>query len=121
MIAHLARANPQWRTVGPDTPALFVCQGHQAYISPSWHAAKAEHGRVVPTWNYTAVELRGTINIFHDPDRLLEAVSLLTHQHENDRDKPWAPTDAPPDYISGQLRGIVGIDIGSTPPPAKPS
>lgn len=111
VIAHLARANPHWRSVEPNNPALFVCQGHQAYVSPSWYAAKAEHGRVVPTWNYTAVELRGTINVFDDPDRLHEAVSLLTHQHESGRDEPWAPTDAPTEYITAQLRGIVGIEM----------
>src|SRR5438128_1296291 len=74
VIAHLAKANPHWRTVETDTPALFVCQGHQAYISPSWYAAKADHGRVVPTWNYSAVELRGTVSVFHDEHRLREAV-----------------------------------------------
>ena len=111
VIAHLAKANPHWRTVEPDTPALFVCQGHQAYVSPSWYAAKAEHGRVVPTWNYSAVELRGTVNVFDDADRLREAVSLLTYHHESGRDEPWAVTDAPAEYISGQLRGIVGIEM----------
>jgi transcriptional regulator len=35
VIAHLAKANPHWLTVEPDTPALFVCQGHQAYVSPT--------------------------------------------------------------------------------------
>ena len=111
VIAHLAKANPHWRDIGPDAPALFVCQGNQAYVSPSWHAAKAEHGRVVPTWNYSAVELRGTVNVFHDADRVHEAVSLLTHHHEDGRDEPWAVTDAPADYISGQLRGIVGLEM----------
>ena len=111
VIAHLAKANPHWRDIGPNAPALFVCQGNQAYVSPSWYAAKAEHGRVVPTWNYSAVELRGTVNVFHDADRVHEAVSLLTHHHEDGRDEPWAVTDAPADYISGQLRGIVGLEM----------
>jgi transcriptional regulator len=109
VIAHLAKANPHWRAIEPDTPALFVCQGHQAYISPSWYAAKAEHGRVVPTWNYSAVELKGTVTVFHDPDHLREAVTLLTDHHERRREHPWAVTDAPAAYIRGQLRGIVGI------------
>jgi transcriptional regulator len=53
VIAHMARANPHWSQIGDDAPALLVCGGPQAYISPSWYAAKAEHGRVVPTWNST--------------------------------------------------------------------
>lgn len=111
VIAHLAKTNPHWRTIGPDTPALFVCQGTQAYISPSWYPAKAEHGRVVPTWNYSAVELKGTVSIFDDPDRLRDAVTHLTDRHENHRDQPWNVADAPQDYINGQLRGIVGIEM----------
>lgn len=111
VIAHLAKPNPQWRSLKPDSPALFVCQGNQAYISPTWYAAKAEHGRVVPTWNYSAVELRGTVNVFDDIDRLLEAVTVLTHQHESGRAEPWHPTDAPPEYLRAQLRGIVGIEM----------
>jgi len=111
VIAHLAKANPHWRTLEPDAPALFVCQGPQAYLSPSWYATKAEHGRVVPTWNYSAVELRGTVSVFHDTDRLLKAVTVLTDQHETGRDQPWAVTDAPASYITGQLRGIVGIEM----------
>lgn len=111
VIAHLAKANPHARAIGPDTPAIFVCQGPQAYISPSWYASKAEHGRVVPTWNYSAVELRGTVNAFDDIDRLHEAVTLLTRHHEQGRDEPWAATDAPLDYLSGQLRGIIGIEM----------
>ncbi len=111
VIAHMAKANPHWRTITAGSPALLVCQGNQAYISPSWYASKADHGRVVPTWNYSAVELRGTVSVFDDSDDLRAAVTALTDLHEGGRDQPWATTDAPPDYISGQLRGIVGIEM----------
>jgi transcriptional regulator len=63
IVAHMARANPQWKTIAADGPALLICSGPQAYISPSWYAAKAEHGRVVPTWNYSAVHLYGTVRV----------------------------------------------------------
>lgn len=111
VIAHLARANPHAHDIGPNTPALFVCQGHQAYISPSWYATKAENGRVVPTWNYSAVELRGTVTLFDDADELRNAVTLLTGRHEGGREHPWAVADAPEQYIEGQLRGIVGLEM----------
>jgi transcriptional regulator len=55
VVAHMARANPQWKTITADSPVLLICSGAEAYVSPSWYAAKAEHGRVVPTWNYSAV------------------------------------------------------------------
>ena len=111
VIAHFARANPHWRTIGDDAPVLLVCAGPQAYISPTWSAAKAEHGRVVPTWNYSAVHLTGRIRVHHDVEWLRAAVTTLTDQHEADRADRWQVTDAPAAFIDGQLRGIVGVEI----------
>ena len=111
VIAHFARANPHWQTIGQDVPALLVCAGAQAYISPSWYAAKDEHGRVVPTWNYSAVHLTGRVRIHDDVAWLRHAVTMLTDHHEIGRDARWRVTDAPPAYIDGQLRGIVGVEI----------
>ena len=111
VIAHMARANPQWRAIDNDSPALLICAGDQAYISPSWYAAKAEHGRVVPTWNYSAVHLTGTARVHDEPGWVRTAVERLTVAHESGRAQPWQVTDAPENYINGQLRGIVGIEI----------
>ena len=77
VLAHMARANPQWKTIKPDSPALLICSGPEAYISPSWYAAKAEHGRVVPTWNYSAVHLSSTVRVHEDRDRLRAVVTRL--------------------------------------------
>jgi transcriptional regulator len=55
---HVARANPLWRHAG--AAALVVFQGPEAYVSPNWYPSKREHGKVVPTWNYTMVQARGT-------------------------------------------------------------
>jgi transcriptional regulator len=114
VIAHMARANPHWQQIGDDAPVLLVCGGPQAYISPSWYAAKAEHGRVVPTWNYSAVHLTGTVRVHEDPAWLREAVAELVERHEGGREVPWAVTDAPGPYIAGQLRGIVGLQVRVT-------
>ncbi len=111
VIAHVARGNPQWKTLAPDDPALLICAGPDAYISPSWYASKAEHGRVVPTWNYSAVHLTGTVRVHGDRDWLRDAVSRLTSAHEDDRPQPWRLADAPANYIAGQLGGIVGLEI----------
>lgn len=111
VIAHLARANPHWRQIAPDTPALFICGGPQAYISPSWYAAKAEHGRVVPTWNYSAVHLSGTVRIHDDVEWLRAVVVDLVERHESAREMPWHVTDAPEQYVDGQLRGIIGVEM----------
>jgi transcriptional regulator len=111
VIAHMARANPHWRQIGPDAPALFICGGPQAYISPSWYAAKTEHGRVVPTWNYSAVHLSGTVCIHDDVEWLRAVVVDLVDRHESAREVPWHVTDAPEQYVDGQLRGIVGVEM----------
>ena len=109
--AHVARANPLWRETRSDVETLVVFQGAQAYISPSWYPAKAEHGKVVPTWNYVTVQARGTLRAIDDAQWLRAFVSRLTQHHEATQAKPWAVTDAPPDYIDSMLRAIVGIEI----------
>lgn len=108
LYAHLARPNPQWQAevVGHG---LAVFMGPDAYVTPSWYAAKAEHGKVVPTWNYAAVHASGPVEFFDDADRLLDVVSRLTALHESSRKSPWTVTDAPESYIKAQLRGIIGI------------
>jgi transcriptional regulator len=111
VIAHIAKANPQWKRIDPDARALLIVPGPEAYISPSWYAAKAEHGKVVPTWNYTAVHLSGTVRVHEEAEWVRRAVTELTDTHEQGREHPWQVTDAPSAFIDGQLRGIVGLEI----------
>jgi transcriptional regulator len=108
LYAHLARPNPQWKTPSIG-PALAIFMGPDAYVTPSWYASKAEHGKVVPTWNYESVQASGPVEFFEDTDRLLDVVARLTRRHEEDRAPPWAVSDAPENFIAGQLRGIIGL------------
>jgi transcriptional regulator len=114
VFAHMAIANGHWRAIDPEHPVLLIFGGNDAYVSPSWYAAKAEHGKVVPTWNYSAVHLAGTVRVHQDPAWLLEVVTELTERHEASRRTPWRVSDAPDAYIAGQLRGIVGLEISVT-------
>jgi transcriptional regulator len=108
LYGHLARANPQWQSsVAEDGMALFM--GPNAYVTPSWYPTKAATGKVVPTWNYVAVEAHGPVEFFDDPERLRDVVTRLTAIYEEPRDRPWAVSDAPSDYVKSQLRGIIGI------------
>src|SRR5690242_4048306 len=77
LVMHLARANPHWRAVplDGDVPALAVVTDAEAYVSPAWYATKEEHGRVVPTWNYSAVHLTGRVRRHEDPEWLRRAVT----------------------------------------------
>ena len=109
--AHFARANEHWRRITTGSPALVVVSAADAYVSPGWYASKAEHGRVVPTWNYSAVHLRGQVTVHDDVEWVRTLVTDLTTLHESHRDHPWAVTDAPARYVEGQLRAVVGVEV----------
>jgi transcriptional regulator len=111
LIGHFAKANPHARSADPSVQTLVIFQGPDGYITPSYYATKREHGKVVPTWNYTAIHAYGTLEVFDDPARLLAVVTRLTNRHEAGRAQPWAVSDAPDDFIQGMLRGIVGISL----------
>lgn len=111
LYGHLARANPQWREAAPGVEALAIFMGPDAYVTPAWYEAKAETGKVVPTWNYETVQARGPAEFFDDPDRLRAVVTRLTDRHEAARDDPWAVADAPEPFVRAQLRGIVGLRL----------
>jgi transcriptional regulator len=109
--AHVARANPVWKEARSDRDSLVVFQGPQGYISPAWYPSKAEHGKVVPTWNYVTVQARGTLRAIDDAAWVHAFVTRLTTAHEAVQAKPWAVTDAPPDFVDTMTRAIVGIEI----------
>lgn len=106
---HIARANPQWKRGGGK--GLIVLGGAEAYVSPGWYPSKAEHGKVVPTWNYEAVHLSGDVEWFDDAARLEAVVRDLTDFYEQGRAAPWALSDAPRPYVDALLRGIVGVTL----------
>ncbi|MBI6975323.1 MULTISPECIES: FMN-binding negative transcriptional regulator [Pseudomonas] len=111
LYGHLAKANPQWRELQNGSEALVIFAGAEAYISPAFYPAKAEHGKVVPTWNYIAVHAYGKPEVFSDDERLLKVVTALTDRHESGRAQPWRVSDAPADYIDGMLKAIVGFAL----------
>jgi len=116
---HVARANPMWRMAGAERPegvaVLAVFHGPQAYVTPSWYPSKAEHGKVVPTWNYVVVHARGRLRVV-DADLvwLRAQLDAITGQQEAPRARPWAVGDAPADYIERMQAAIVGIEIEVT-------
>jgi transcriptional regulator len=110
LVGHVARNNQQWR-VATQGESLVIVRGPDAYITPSWYAAKREHGRVVPTWNYITAHVYGRLLIHDDVEWLEALVRRLTARHEAARTEPWSIDDAPPDYFAGQLRAIVGVEL----------
>ncbi|HEY4349008.1 MAG TPA: FMN-binding negative transcriptional regulator [Gaiellaceae bacterium] len=110
LLGHVARKNDQW-TRPARGEALVIAHGVDAYVSPSWYATKAEHGRVVPTWDYTTAHVYGDLSVHDDPAWVDDVVRRLTARHESDRDHPWSVDDAPAKFHAGQLRAIVGIEL----------
>ena len=108
---HVARANPQWREHDAARDALVVFQGVDHYITPSWYETKCETGKVVPTWNYAIVQAWGRLRVVEDREWLARQIVALTGAQEAARDEPWAVADAPPAFVEGQLKGIVGVEI----------
>ncbi|MBY0531468.1 MAG: FMN-binding negative transcriptional regulator [Xanthobacteraceae bacterium] len=111
IAGHLARGNPQWRDSDLSIPAIAIFMGADAYVSPSYYPSKQEHGKVVPTWNYSMIVARGRLETFEDADALRAQVVELTKRFEAGFKKPWEVSDAPEDYIQRQIKGIVGVRL----------
>ena len=111
LVAHVARANPVWRSFSASVESLVVFQGAQAYITPSWYPSKHAHGKAVPTWNYAVVHAHGLPRAIDDRDWLLRHVTRLSAVHEAGQALPWQVSDAPPDFTERLLQSIVGIEI----------
>lgn len=111
---HVARANPHAATAAADgspAEALVVFAGPDAYVTPSWYASKREHGRVVPTWNYVAVHVRGALRVIDDADWVLRHLAALTARHEAGRAHPWTLDDAPPGFVERVAHDTVGVEL----------
>jgi transcriptional regulator len=114
LISHVARNNRQWSdpVIGE---AMVILHGAQHYISPRWSPSLAEHGQVVPTWNYLTVHAYGRLVAHDDPDWTEAAVRRLTAAHE----QTYTIEQLPADYVQRQLQAIVGIEVRVTRVEAK--
>ncbi|TCD06240.1 FMN-binding negative transcriptional regulator [Erythrobacteraceae bacterium CFH 75059] len=104
---HLARAN----RVAPHlagTRAVLSFLGPHGYITPAWYH---DRGGSVPTWNYIAVELEGTVRLVPEPD-LLQHIDALAQRHEPQMSgTPWVRSRVDPDRIARMVRGIAGFAL----------
>lgn len=107
LIAHVARANPHWRTFHGDQEALVVFTGAHGYISPSWYSTD----RAVPTWNYVAVHAYGRPKLIEDGAAVLRILADLVSTYESGRETPWQLDSAPEAYIANMARAIVAFEI----------
>ena len=107
LIGHLARPNPQVAELSDGGTVLAIFSGPHAYISPGWYAS----GPAVPTWNYVDVHAYGTLRLIDDVDWLRMVLRRLSDRHEARSAEPWKMQDLPEPYLSGMMKGIIGLDI----------
>ncbi|HET6635615.1 MAG TPA: FMN-binding negative transcriptional regulator [Streptomyces sp.] len=110
LLGHVARNNEHWK-LPAEGEALVIVRGGDNYVTPSWYASKAEHGRVVPTWNYVTAHVYGRLVVHDDLAWVEDVVRRLTAKHEAGRPQPWEVDDAPEKFVRGRLRAIVGVEV----------
>jgi transcriptional regulator len=111
LIGHVSRANSVWRELASEGPSVVMFQGSQAYITPGWYQGTAEHGEVVPTWNYVVAHAHGVARVVEDRAWIFDMLRRLTEVHEAPRPSPWSVSDAPAPFMDRMMRAIVGIEI----------
>jgi transcriptional regulator len=109
LVAHMARANPQWQHFAEGREALAIFHGPHAYISPSWY----ETAPAVPTWNYGVVHAYGVPAMIDNPERVAALLHETVALYESSFAKPW-PGELPDDYREKMVRGIVAFEIPLT-------
>jgi len=108
LVSHMARANPQWQSLTDlENPVMAIFQPAHAYISPTWYVQQSP----IPTWNYMAVHVYGSVEVIHDEMALLSMVRNLTRYHESGHDNLQTLSDA---ALTSRLKAIVGIKITIT-------
>ena len=110
LLGHAAKLNDQV-SLPTNQEALVISMLNETYISPNWYASKEEHHKVVPTWDYMMVHAYGQLVIHDEPEWILNQVTRLTNHFEANQPKPWNVDQAPTDYVDGQIRAIVGIEL----------
>jgi transcriptional regulator len=119
VTTHMARSNNQWREIEDGAPALIIVHGAGAYISPNSYPETVGTGKVVGTWDYQVVHLRGTVEVLHDAESIMGIVSDLQRDHEVDRANPWDITTADQDFMQELIRHVVGFTVKVTSVEAK--
>lgn len=104
--AHFSRANPHWQDLEDGAEALVICSGPHAYISPAWYGS-----REVPTWDYIAVHAWCRPRVIDDRDELEALLDELMRVNEDEAGAGRRYADYPADFLDGQLRGVVGVEL----------
>ena len=104
LYGHVSKENPQWKSFVSSEQILVIFSGPNSYISPSWY----DHENV-PTWNYSAVHVYGSIKII-EGEALLYALKKMIDKHESHSENPIRMEDLSAETMK-QTEGIVAFEI----------
>jgi transcriptional regulator len=108
LSGHFSKANPQAELFVNGMDVLCVFNGPHTYISSSWY----DHENV-PTWNYLAVHVRGTIKLISG-DTLYQRLSQITDKYEAASAKPVSLRGMSGDFVAKHMNGVIGFDVEVT-------
>jgi transcriptional regulator len=103
---HLARNNALARHLDGAT-ALIVVNGPDAYVSPRWY----DDRNTVPTWDYVALEVEGTVRRMADEGLEAFLHAAITKHETRLGGEPWRAEESSEKMWAGLFRGIVGFEL----------
>ena len=107
LTTHFARANAQLQDLQAGADALVIFQGPHAFISPSWY----ENRLTFPTWNYTAVHVRGKTRLLEEPADIHAVLRRTVALYDTPLGGVWDFAAMPDAMTSPRLRAIVALEI----------
>ncbi|WP_111859728.1 FMN-binding negative transcriptional regulator [Acinetobacter sp. CFCC 10889] len=113
LIGHIAKANEMYALITENQNVLAIFKGEDAYISANDYPSKFIDHKKVPTWNYQAVHVHGTLRFYDDQKSKLAAVGMLTkiQEQKTNGEQAWKMSDTPKDYLSALLEDLVVFEI----------
>jgi len=105
---HVAKANPHWKFLQDHSTCLIIFHGPHAYVSPSNYETR----EAVPTWNYAAVHVYGSAQMFAEPEQSLGILRDLISTFETAYEQQWDSLSET--YQQRMLSHIVGFEVSVT-------
>jgi len=107
---HFVRSNPIARALTAPLDILLTITGPDGYVSPDWYGVDDQ----VPTWNYAAVHIRGTLEKL-DQAMIRDVLDRQSAHFETQLPKPpWTAAKMTPDVLEKMMRQIVPCRIAIT-------
>ena len=107
LVSHIAKANPQWKYFSDNTEVLCIFNGPHSYVSSSWYLEEE-----VPTWNYIAVHVYGTLKII-DEQAVIASMHKLVDKYGQNSECPISINNLSTKTMK-QVKGVVGFHIEIT-------